>query len=340
MRAGCPAGPPSVIDAFASRSHYLDHIAPVWKALSERGTLYVPARLHERAEGMGLEATVVHRRLPPLELALVASAPDLFKVNTQTVLMEHGSGQMYGKGHPAYAGGAHRQRVVLFLCPNEAVATANRTAYPETPAVVVGCPKLDRWYGHTFTGTEVAVSFHFEANVVPEARSAFTYYRHVLPDLAREFPLIGHAHPRQAGRMQAVCERVGIEFVPEFDDVLERARLYVVDNSSTGWEFMATDRPVVWLNAPFYRRDVHHGMRFWDLASSGVQVDDPRVLSSGVRMALADFDWQRERRHEAVLQVYGVLDGKAAQRAAQAIEGWRQGDRTVHFTGRPGAGHR
>lgn len=309
-----------MIDAFASRSHYLDHIAPVWRALREHGTLYVVPRLHARAEAMGLEATVVPRRMPPSSLALVASAPDLFKVNTRTVLMEHGAGQMYGKGHPAYAGGEHRHKVVLFLCPNAAVAAANRTAYPNTPAAVVGCPKLDQWYGYTFTGTEVAISFHFEANLVPESRSALMHYRDGLAALGKEFPLIGHGHPRHAERMRNVFDKAGIEFVPEFDDVLRRANCYVVDNSSTGWEFMATDRPVVWLNAPYYRRDVQHGMRFWDLAPSGVQVDQPEAVAPGIRMALADFDWQRARRHEAVRQVYGELDGQASVRAARAIE--------------------
>ena len=56
--------------------------------------------------------------------------------------------------------------------------------------------------------------------------------------------------PREAIRFY---EAHGIEYVPDFDDVLRRADVYACDNSSTLYEFASTGRPVVVLNAPWYR---------------------------------------------------------------------------------------
>lgn len=281
-----------MIDAYASEPHYRDHIAPVFDALGgQRGEW--------RRHGTN-----------PV---IVASYKDLLGVGQRPVIfMEHGAGQTYGKGHPSYAGGMGRESVRLFLCPSERVATLNREAWPATPAVVIGCPKLQRWMGTKPTGT-IGLAFHWNGAVCPETRSALPHYQSVLPDIAQRFDVIGTAHPRIARVAAKVYANAGIEMVSA-DEMFARAELLVCDNTSLGWEFLSLDRPVVWLNAPWYRRGVEHGMRFWEFADSGVQVNDPEDLVAGISVALADE--QPERRREVAVEVYGR---HSAKRGATAI---------------------
>jgi CDP-glycerol glycerophosphotransferase (TagB/SpsB family) len=138
-----------------------------------------------------------------------------------------------------------------------------------------------------------------------------------LRDLADRYEVIGHGHPRIWPVLEPQYRRFGIEPVAEFDDVMARAAVYVCDNSSTIYEFASTDRPVVVLNAPWYRREVEHGLRFWSLIP-GEQVAGPEELPRAIDRALAE-DPYAERRREVVAEVYAYTDGKAAARAADAI---------------------
>jgi hypothetical protein len=294
-----------LVDAFATQPHYRDHITPIWNQIFplDRGVF---ARNAGQLAG----------RTNPV---VVAGYLDLFLVRDRPVIfVEHGAGQTYSGRAPAHPGGRGREAVRLFICPSERVAELNRTAYPNTPAVAVGAPTMD-YYHHRPPRPEagvVAVAFHWNAQVCPESRSAFLHYRNVLGSLARERQVIGHGHPRIEEPLRKFYAKVGIPWV-SLDEIYRRAEVLVVDNSSIGWEFLSLDRPVVWLNAPWYRRSVEHGMRFWELADSGVQVDEPGELSFAVSEAL--MDTRRVRRHEVIEQVYFACDGKASLRAADAI---------------------
>jgi len=112
---------------------------------------------------------------------------------------------------------------------------------------------------------------------------------------------------------------LGIEPVEDFEDVLERADLYMCDNSSTLFEFASVGRPVVVLNAPWYRRHIEHGLRFWEAATVGVQVDHPAELRDAVMQALEDPPEQQAARQAAVRIAYTYTDGQASKRAAQEI---------------------
>jgi UDP-N-acetylglucosamine:LPS N-acetylglucosamine transferase len=185
---------------------------------------------------------------------------------------------------------------------------------------VVGCPKLDTLPKRSGTGGPVvAVSFHFDLSLLAETRSARMHFTSALPGLARSYRLIGHSHPRLD--LSQFYRRMGIEYVRDFDEVCRRADVYVCDNSSTLFEFAATGRPVVVLNEPHYRRDVEHGLRFWDAADVGIQVDSPHDLAPAIRLALDDGPEQRARREAALSLVYAYRTG-GAKRAAEAIMGW------------------
>lgn len=285
-----------MIDAYASEPHYREHIAPVLAALPD-----------------GLRGSWSRRGTGPV---IVAGYKDMLGVGDRPViLMEHGAGQTYGGGYPSYAGGRNREAVRLFLCPSERVADLNRTRYPQTPAVAVGCPKLDALIG-VKPGHAIGFAWHWNAQVCPESRSALRHYAPFLGDVAARHETVGTAHPRIASAAAKVYADAGIEVV-DTGGLMARAALLIVDNSSIGWEFIALDRPVIWANAPWYRRDAHHGLRFWEDAD--IQVDEPSQLEDAIATAQEDAPEHRMRRRSIAAALYGPRDGKSSERAATAI---------------------
>lgn len=281
----------------ASRPHYADHLAPI--------------------------ADLVDI---PDEVALVASHHDVVQARKRgarrIILGQHGAGQSFG-GDPrtdyasSYPGGADHDDVGLFLVPNEHAANRWRDRYPKATVRVVGCPALDtRPHKDPAEPFTVALSFHWNATFSPEAKSALAWHKAGLPELARRFHVIGHGHPRR-NDLPGVYRRLGIEHVPDLGETFRRADVLVADHMSILYEFAATRRPVVALNAPWYRRDVHHGLRFWD-AIPGPQADHPNDLPDALLEAMTEGP---ERREAALSKVYAYRTG-AAHRAADAITEW------------------
>lgn len=309
-----------MIEIYASEKHYVDHLMPVWEALKAEEQGYF-----SRSPG-GLREAVKR----PI---LVCSVKDL-----QTVLragykhvafMEHGVGITYGS-HSAYAGGrGARTQVELFLAPNEIVQAKTLKALPAARSVVVGTPKMDSFLTTKVTKEHegksvVCVSFHWNGSgVAPEAGTAFNHFKRVLPVLVRRegFEVIGHGHPRAMGRLRKEYEKLGIEIVEDFNEVMRRAAVYVCDNSSTIYEFCVTGKPVVLLNAPEYRKNVHSGIRFWDYTDVGPMIDDPNELLGAVLHALDADEWDAARLR-AVRELYPWL-GVSARRAAEALREWQ-----------------
>lgn len=334
------------LDAYASRQHYLDHLRPVVEALRDRG---VPVGMWT-APGCRVEAgdragVPADRPVP----VLVASHADAQAVgNRPLILMEHGAGQSY-RGpfpHPAYAGGRDRarDRVLLFVCPGRLAAAANRLAYPLVPTAEVGCPRLDALHRDPppGDGRTVAFAFHWDASAV--AAEAGTAWPHFAPHLAAlsaglaaaGLRAVGHGHPRAMHRYAPAYRAAGIEVVDEAA-VMRDAALLVFDNTSLGWEFASTGRPVALLDHPRWRPQVEHGLRFWRHADAGPRTADPAEVADAVATALADPEVYRERRAAAVADVYAATDGVAAGRAADAIrdtisahdhDAWLAGRRT------------
>lgn len=334
------------IDFLAGEKHFLDHLYPIWEALppKKRGSLFlVQVEADSNSVPELSQHAARHRyagcrffgsrraaqawlasRPGPLVVASVRDDRLAEQTGRPVVFCEHGAGQTYdGAGHPSYAGGRGRNKVVLFLCPNQSVAERNLFVRPQIPAVVVGCPKLDQWHRQPPKLQDkpptLAVGWHWDCRVCSETRWAFPLYRDYLPSLLTIGPVLGHGHPRVWRRLAALYPSLGIEPVEDFAEVVERADLYICDNSSTLFEFASLNRPVVVINAPWYRRTIHHGLRFWEAASIGVQVEHPSELTAAVKRALLDEPEQQQARAAGVALAYAYTDGRAAERAAQAI---------------------
>ncbi len=302
----------------AAKAHHRAHIAPV-------------ARL------LGVDGDMSRRPAGPDDVALIASYGDLKSARRggfrRIILMQHGAGQSYGGDrrtarHPCYAGGDDNQDVGLFLVPNQHAADRWSFRYPDADVSIVGCPRLDELPARVVSSDAatvvekasptVAVSFHWDGYACPEWRSAFAWYRSAIRELSKEVTVIGHSHPNRRDLVR-FYQDAGIGFVPDWDDVLRRADVYACDNSSTLYEFASTGRPVVVLNAPWYRDEAKHGLRFWDAAHVGEGVYQPDELNA--EAAYYAFERPAEWRENALDIVYAYRTG-AAQRAADAIVAW------------------
>lgn len=331
------------IDAIAGEPHFLAHLAPVWHALPARlrGTFHAPSPYHARARELGIEPVDMSEIVKPRRttFALTASYGDTKRARKAGYLrqafLEHGIGQSYAgvdagvSRNGSYAGGVDRGDTELFLVPNERAAARWRASYPDAQVEVVGCPKLDGLPRKDRDGDPViAVTFHWDCTLVPETEPALQDFAGALPLLARRYQVIGHAHPRFQPIMERHYQRWGIPFVPDFEEVCRRADLLIFDNTSAGYEFAATGRPVVLMNAHGYRKHVNHGLRFWEAATVGPQVDPPgaswrpaaaeAALVDAIETALSDGP---EAREAALDIVYPIRTG-AAQRAAGLLVEW------------------
>lgn len=303
-----------------AKPHYARHIKPVADALKARGhtvDLLAPGRT------------------PPMgSVVLVAGGSDVVALSGRRLIhIEHGAGQSYG-GDPAtagvrgYAGGAGYDRCILFICPHQTVADRWAAAYPDIPAVVVGAPMLDRWHADPPRPTQprVALTFHWPSFLCPESGTAWGVYQRyiseqLIPLALREgWSLIGHEHPRWQGGLRDSWRQMGVPYVGSYDEVMETATLLVADNTSFLPEFASTGRPVLWLNSPEWRRDVTHGGRFWQWPEGQVQCDEPAKLAQAVADAMLDGPSVRAARQRMVESVYAYTDGRAADRAADAVE--------------------
>jgi len=301
------------VDALATASQYRDHILPVWDALPAevRGNLFTHGA-PDRPTG---------------NITIVSASGDLRRLRgSPSVYIEHGIGFSFvdrhgRRWHPSYTGHHDRPGVILFLNGNEQIHSLTRQSHPNVRGVLIGSPKMDSWVNVHEKNNDrpvVAYSTHWDCKVVPETRSAHPEFRWALRPGARNenWDWWGHAHPRAWGLVKNDYKRFGIPAVRSFYDVLAGSDVYVADATSTLYEFAYTGRPVVVVNASFYRRDVNHGLRFWDYVP-GLQVDRWQDMNSVIAAAL---DGEGEDlRARAVDFAYPLRDGKAAQRAADAI---------------------
>lgn len=323
----------------ASERQFLDHVAAVWSALPDdaRGDVLVPRQLHEHRAALGIPHVGEIDRSRPV---LVAAYGDVKRARLEgrrrIAYIEHGAGQSYpadqrGAGHPSYAGGRDRADVGLVMVPGPYSGDLWRKAYPGVRVEEVGCPKLDMLPPRDDSpGPVVALAFHWDCRLVQETRTAFYTYRPALEEITRRWTVIGHGHPRAMDGppdLRKEYRRRSIELVEDFADVCRRADLLVFDNTSAGFEFASLGRPVLVLNEPIgrtpdrgYRRDRHHGLRFWDAAGVGINVWSPADLPDAIERALSDPPEVAAAREAALRRVYTHRSGAAARAAGVLME--------------------
>lgn len=259
------------IHAIATLRQYQRHVDAVWKHLSP-----------DLQGEMRTEQGASTRGWPTDDLVMIGGFYDMDRCpQNRMIYVEHGAGQSYdgdelSRANPAYHGSTHPDEVVAYISPNSRVA-----ASWGRPAFVAGCPALDDinrepWLARSHN--TVAITFHWDCRrVCEEARSAKHFWMehlHVIVSELRNqwFNVIGTWHPRDTyGR--GVWEQLGVETVADPDEVLRRADLLIADNTSLQYEAAKLGIPQLVLNAPWYRRDVHHGLRFWDHLP-GREMDD------------------------------------------------------------------
>jgi hypothetical protein len=236
-------------------------------------------------------------------------------------MMEHGTG--HGFGGAAWPNGPGGRDVVnLFLPPNQYTADKIHSVR-DTPCEVIGTPKLDWVKDALFEWHDppvVCISFHHghKKRKPPEAGSAFEHYADFIPELKKHFNLVAHGHPLSRERDVPFFERLGIHFLHDFEEVLRTVDIYVNDLSSTLYEFITAGKPVVVLNAPWFRREVYHGLRFWDYTDIGFNVDEPDELIPAIEATIKDPNLFAQRRKDTVRDLFPYF-GSSVQRAVQVI---------------------
>lgn len=316
------------IDFFASEPHFYDHILPIWDALPFecQGVFYITKYVFERRESSYSRCTV---GLPTeSKLTLVASFGDYKKTTGDVVYMEHGIGHTYSNDHPSYAGGAGKDRVVLFLNQHSISYQKNIRRYPNVKSVIVGTPKMDK-VGTIPSNNKkpiVCISFHWDCHMVRETQSAFFEYKESVRCLAnhKDFDLIIHAHPHENWQETVRKAFPSIPFYENFEQVLRIADIYVNDNSSTMYEFLLTEKPVIVMNSHMYRRTVNHGIRFWDYIP-GIQVNKGRELEKAILRTIKD-PHEFEKTRKEIVDVLYPYHRKATEMAASMIACFLHGE--------------
>lgn len=321
------------LDFFARRSHYLDHLAPIWKALppTQRGIFTVSADLLDYAhDELGEGQIEPYNGTAPSgnDPILTACFGDMLRAarnpGRALISMEHGTGHAFGGA--AYPNGKGRRDLVsLFLMPNEYTARLSRSVR-QTRCEVIGTPKMDEWVSDILPEPKhnppvIAIAFHWGSrkNKPPESGSAFEHYKDILPQLAKRYKILGHGHPLAAHVYKPEFERAGIEWVGDFREVLRRADIYINDLSSTMYEFLITGKPVIVLNAPWFRRAVHWGIRFWDYSDVGINVENPGELFGAIDRTFAEYGTIcMDGRRAAARDLYPYA-GCSAERAVEVI---------------------
>lgn len=324
------------VDIIATRHHYADHMRGVWECLPDgmRGVVY-----GGEAAASGLAGPVGALRdagRDPSRFVLVSGQPDLARLRHRTgIFMEHGCGQSYGgskrdrvaERHPAHPGGRARDKAAVFLAPNRYAADRDAAAYPKARVEVIGSPRLAALQSIPHEPTDpptVCVSTHWHAQLCRESGSAWGAFHDGFADLARSgtYRVIGHAHPRIFRSLVKPYRAMGIEPVASFEEVLRRASVYVIDNSSSLYEWAALRGPTVVLDAPWWRTDVEHGLRFWDAADVGPRIGDAAGLSVAVESALRNDPWPgAEEILERVFPPVEDPAGRAADIIADVVLG-------------------
>lgn len=308
---------------YTSQPHYNDHCTPVFKRLCER---YPETFLVTRDPRFSTHPNV--RTVLPLKTApkffVVCSKVDAEHIAqyfpaVPRVWFEHGIGLSFTAPHVAYPGGhGVRSASALILSPNQ---WAFKRDAPNAQTVIVGTPKMDTVPFDVHRSFKVRRPFvvwqtHWNCLNFPETKSAFKEFAPFANELSRAFPgLSVHFHPRCSKYTRATILKTGLPVV-NYKTAM-RADMLIGDAGSMPYEFMAQNKPVLFLNSKAYRKSIDHGLRFWQDVP-GLQCSQPRDLVLYAKQAWATAaGWQSERSR--ITEVVYPHRGTATLRAANEI---------------------
>lgn len=296
------------VHALARWPHLGEHLAAIHRHLNDdiRGEFIVDRQAR------------ANKAWGPKDIVMVASYLDIEAARGRPVIyVEHGAGQRYEGANPRaaryYHGSDHPENVIGYICPRQDVADSWGR-----PAIAVGSPICDPYELYAPERC-AAITFHWNGAApdkvgVPEAGTALEHYVNdlgrIVDALRRDgYEVLAHGHPR-FNHMHSVWKKLGMTMVSA-DEVRRRAQLLIADNTSLMYEMSYLMRDVVALNAPWYRRDVDHGLRFWSHVP-GTQVDGPDELIE--LLEYHDGFWDPN----VIGYTYGksISDGYDGQRAA------------------------
>lgn len=316
------------IHGYASESHYRDHVAAVWDALDPESQ---GVFLHH--DLLTLQKTRPNKNASPEDWWLVSSVQDASSLkaihrNTQVILLEHGVGQTYIGSRGLGCIGTERAKVVdTFWMPNNRAAQL-QSACCSKPVHVIYPHRLDvlqRLRSTAIRSEKPLVVFSFHHHQIggcPEQRSTYgDWLGEIETMLGRDdFDVVGHAHPREQELLRR-WRAMRVPVIETFDEVVQRADLYVCDNSSTIYEAAALGIPVVVLHGHSYRPAVKHGLRFYQFANVGLiasaRNEDPAAqLLDAITKTLAE-NPQKARAAEISAALFDRSAPKAEELARQ-----------------------
>lgn len=302
-----------MVNAYASHSHYVSYIKPIWDRLPNK--LKGEFHVHPRCDGLYDLPTARRFTNPDLPI-IVAGATDA-KRSDQYIWIEHGAGQTYLEGHGHYPNHP-KPGCLAAIVPGPYCANLIRQANPDLPIIEAGAYTLREviksWLLETvdegiinLTPMQPTAVFTWHwrgAAVSPEADTAFNQFRDSMLAIHPSIKVKGHAHPRILGEAAEWYRNHQIVMVETQTQVLQDASLLVADNTTMIYEAAALDIPTVILNPSMYRKNMRHGLRFWDMIP-GPQADHPHEVPELVANEIMYPDNYADERKRITDQVYG-----------------------------------
>lgn len=328
-----------MIHFFATRPHFVNHMLPIFEQFKDGEAVFtISKHIKDYVDGLGIPYRLSKRNsglfFPEKDgdaIVVCAANNAMFAKKSnprrKIIFMEHGVGITFPTNQGYAGGGGIRRSVSLFLAPNQHIYDKTKKALPGKPQVIIGTPYMDKWVNYsrpTSTRDMVTISFHWNGSTIaPEAGNAVDHY---LPHLEKvmkfldekRIDLAGHGHPRILEELRPAYEKLGIHIIENFQNVLEYSSAYINDGSSTLYE-AALIMPVVLLNAPWFRKDIDFGIRWWKWTNIGEQCETPEELPQMIVNAVYNpFSFVNERSQmQRALYPYW---GESAKRAALAIK--------------------
>lgn len=314
----------------ASEDHYLKHVTPTMCQTHPQalGVTLVPASLTRLAlqeghqvlgwrEGADEIRYALARRVDPSQsLAVVVGLADQVtaeKLGFSVVRGEHGIGQTYetsSNRSSSYAGSPMHSRLYAYLAPGSHPHQQHVDRCPGVASFRVGSPFLDRFPPRENMQDSDAVGFvfHWNNQAQPETCSTWAYWVDPILDLIHKgIPVRLHCHPREAANFRSKfltphnLDGLWVETMEELHQVTD---VVCGDNTSAIYFMAAAGHPVVLLNHPTYRREVEHGLRFWECSDVGIPCDKKWDLEASVTCAAARDEEDLRFKEDALRYVF------------------------------------